>query len=59
MKLSLTFIVFLKTQYHEGAQDDEKPGAHPGGHPANLAAVHAQDPRHQEGALLSGPYPRR
>ena len=38
-------------QYHEGAQDDEEPGAHPGGHLADLAALHAQDPGYQEGGF--------
>ena len=38
-------------QYHEGAQDDEEPGAYPGGHLADLAALHAQDSGYQEGGF--------
>ena len=38
-------------QYHEGAQDDEEPGAYPGGHLTDLAALHAQDPGYQEGGF--------
>ena len=38
-------------QYHEGTKDDEEPGAYPGSHYADLAAVHSQDTRHQEGML--------
>ena len=44
-------------QYHEGAQDDEEPAADPGGHLADLAALHAQDPGYQEGACRAAAPP--
>ena len=40
-------------KYHEGSQDDEEPSAHPRSHPTDFPAVHAEDPRHQEGTLCS------
>jgi hypothetical protein len=37
------------TQYNESAEDDEEPTSHSGGYLADLATVHPQDPRYQEG----------
>jgi hypothetical protein len=37
------------TQYHESAEDDEKPTSHPGGYLTDLATLYPQDPRYQEG----------
>jgi hypothetical protein len=40
------------TQYHESSEDDEKSTSHSGGYFADLATLHPQDPRYQEGLFL-------
>jgi hypothetical protein len=46
-------ICVCPIQDHEGAEDDEEPTAHSRGHLTNLATLHAQDSRYQEGLLTS------